>query len=96
VGEPKEKLQVPPLRFAPVGMTKWSVALHLGSSGGGWTEPYPVSRPTRPLCRELGRTGKVVLLAAQVAVIFHTALEKLVTAIVELLRIGTQFADLLL
>jgi hypothetical protein len=35
---PEEKLQVPPLRFAPVGMTKLRVAAHLCSSGGGWTD----------------------------------------------------------
>jgi hypothetical protein len=35
---PKVKLRVPPLRFAPVGMTKLGVAAHLGSGGGGWTE----------------------------------------------------------
>jgi hypothetical protein len=35
---PKVKLQIPPLRYAPVGMTKWRVALHLGSGGRGWTE----------------------------------------------------------
>jgi hypothetical protein len=34
----KVKLQVPPLRFAPVGMTKLRVAAHLCSSDGGWTE----------------------------------------------------------
>jgi hypothetical protein len=32
------KLQVPPLRYATVGMTKWRVAAHLGSGGAGWTE----------------------------------------------------------
>jgi hypothetical protein len=35
---PKVKLQVPPLRFAPVGMTNSRVAAHLGSGGGGGTE----------------------------------------------------------
>ena len=35
---PKVKLQVPPLRYAPVGMTKWRVAAHLRSGRGGWTE----------------------------------------------------------
>jgi len=35
----QRKLQVPPLRCAPVGMTKWKVAAHLGSGGDGWTEP---------------------------------------------------------
>jgi hypothetical protein len=30
--------QVPPLRFAPVGMTKLRVVAHLGMVGGGWTE----------------------------------------------------------
>jgi hypothetical protein len=34
---PEVKLQIPPLRFASVGMTKWRVALHLSSGGGGWT-----------------------------------------------------------
>jgi hypothetical protein len=32
---PKMKLQVPPLRFASVGMTKGRAALHLGMGGGG-------------------------------------------------------------
>jgi hypothetical protein len=36
---PKVKLQIPPLRCASVGMTKGRAALHLGSSGDGWTEP---------------------------------------------------------
>jgi hypothetical protein len=38
----REKLQIPPLRFAPVGMTKETVALPLasvadyGNRNGGW------------------------------------------------------------
>ena len=32
------KLQVPPLRCAPVGMTKLRAAAYLGSGEGGWTE----------------------------------------------------------
>jgi hypothetical protein len=36
---PKVKLQIPPLRFASVGMTKWRVVLHLGIGSRGWTEP---------------------------------------------------------
>jgi hypothetical protein len=35
---PKVKLQVPPLRYATVGMTKWRAAAYLGMGGGGWTE----------------------------------------------------------
>jgi len=34
----EEQPQVPPLRFAPVGMTNWRVAAHLGMGGEGWTE----------------------------------------------------------
>ncbi len=35
---PKVKLQIPPLRYASVGMTKWKVALHLGIGSRGRTE----------------------------------------------------------
>ena len=35
----QHKMQIPPLRFAPVGMTRWRVELHLGSGGGGSKEP---------------------------------------------------------
>jgi hypothetical protein len=52
VGEPKEKQQVPPLRYAPVprqagtgGMTNLRVAAHLGMGGGGWTEPAQQQLP---------------------------------------------------
>jgi hypothetical protein len=31
--------QVPPLRYAPVGMTNLRAVAHLGMGGGGWTEP---------------------------------------------------------
>jgi hypothetical protein len=41
---PKAKLQVPPLRCAPVGMTNLRAVAHLGSRGGGWTEHN--SRPS--------------------------------------------------
>jgi hypothetical protein len=42
------KLQIPPLRCAPVGTTKWRVALHLGSGGGGGqSQPTRVPTPTR-------------------------------------------------
>jgi hypothetical protein len=34
----KVKPQVPPLRYAPVGMTNLSAVAHLGMGGGGWTE----------------------------------------------------------
>jgi hypothetical protein len=35
------KLQVPPLRYASVGMTKWRVAAGLGSGeGGGQNQPF--------------------------------------------------------
>jgi hypothetical protein len=34
----EKKQQVPPLRYAPVGMTKWRAAAHIGMGGGGWTE----------------------------------------------------------
>ena len=33
----QRKLQIPPLRFAPVGMTNSRVAAHLGMGGCGWT-----------------------------------------------------------
>jgi hypothetical protein len=46
----KVKLQVPPLRFATVGMTNFRVAAHLGSGGGGWTESNKeVPTPTKEL-----------------------------------------------
>jgi hypothetical protein len=35
---PKVKLQIPPLRCAPVGMTSSRAAAYIGMSGGGWTE----------------------------------------------------------
>ncbi len=35
---PKVEPQVPPLRYAPVGMTNFRAVAHLGMSGGGWTE----------------------------------------------------------
>jgi hypothetical protein len=35
---PKVEPQVPPLRYAPVGMTNLRAAAHLGMGGGGWTE----------------------------------------------------------
>jgi hypothetical protein len=36
---PIVKLQVPPLCYAPVGMTKWRALAHLGMGGDGWTVP---------------------------------------------------------
>jgi hypothetical protein len=36
---PRHKLQIPPLRCAPVGMTKWRLALHPSIGVAGWTEP---------------------------------------------------------
>jgi hypothetical protein len=36
--------------YAPVGMTKWRVALHLGSGGGGWTESTNTGPHTYPDC----------------------------------------------
>ena len=44
----KVKLQVPPLRFASVGMTDLRVAAHLGGGGGGWTESAKKSAHTYP------------------------------------------------
>jgi len=38
-------LQVPPLRCAPVGMTKWRVAAHLCGGGGGWTNQHNNNQP---------------------------------------------------
>jgi hypothetical protein len=46
----QHKLQIPPLRYAPVGMTKSRVALHLGSGGGGWTESTNKGPDTYPDC----------------------------------------------
>jgi hypothetical protein len=40
------KPQVPPLRFAPVGMTNLRAVARLGLGGGGWTES-PLQQPTR-------------------------------------------------
>jgi hypothetical protein len=45
---PKAKLQVPPLRCAPVGMTKWKAAAYLSGGGGGWTESTNENRYTKP------------------------------------------------
>ena len=42
---PKVEPQVPPLRYAPVGMTNFRAVAHLGMSGGGWTAP--LEQPTR-------------------------------------------------
>jgi hypothetical protein len=44
----KVKLQVPPLRFASVGMTNLRVAAHLGGGGGGWTKSANKSAHTHP------------------------------------------------
>ncbi len=41
----ERKLQVPPLRFAPVGMTNLRAAVHLGSGGGGGTESNNSNQP---------------------------------------------------
>ena len=41
----ERKLQVPPLRFAPVGMTNLRVAVHLGGGGGGGTESSNSKQP---------------------------------------------------
>jgi hypothetical protein len=35
---PKVEPQVPPLRYAPVGMTDFRAVAYLGIGGGGWTE----------------------------------------------------------
>jgi hypothetical protein len=35
---PKVEPQVPPLRYASVGITRFRVVAHLGMGGGGWTE----------------------------------------------------------
>jgi hypothetical protein len=40
------KLQVPPLRFAPVGMTKFKAVTYLDLGGDGWTES-PLQQPPR-------------------------------------------------
>ena len=56
---PKVKLQVPPLRCAPVGMTKWRVVLHLGSGRDGGTESNnEVPTPTKePICKSMAENS---------------------------------------
>jgi hypothetical protein len=34
----RKKLQVPPLRYAPVGMTKWKLVIFIRGRQIGWTE----------------------------------------------------------
>ena len=49
---PKVKLQVPPLRCAPVGMTKSRVVADLGSDREGWTgstNDGPNTNPVPPI-----------------------------------------------
>jgi hypothetical protein len=55
---PKAKLQVPPLRCAPVGMTNLRVTAHLGRSGGGWTE-HNSNQPAFVCPRSLQRIRQV-------------------------------------
>ena len=56
---PKVQLQIPLLRCASVGMTKSRAALHLGSGGGGWTEPAQQQPPGFVCPRSLQRIQQV-------------------------------------
>jgi hypothetical protein len=56
---PKAKLQIPPLRCATVGMTKWRAAAHLGMGGEGRTESAQ-RQPTGFVCpRSLQRPAHI-------------------------------------
>jgi hypothetical protein len=54
------KQQVPPLRCAPVGMTNWGAAAHLGMGGGGWTESTKQELHTYPDCHLRSRSKKLI------------------------------------
>jgi hypothetical protein len=47
IGWTEKKLQVPPLRYAPVGMTKGGAVTFIRSCEIGWTEKKPQVPPLR-------------------------------------------------
>ena len=51
---PKVEPQVPPLRYAPVGMTNFRAVAHLGMSGAGWTESKKLVWTSLTLSRSYG------------------------------------------
>jgi hypothetical protein len=56
---PKVKQQVPPLRYAPVGMTRGRAALTLAAVTEGWTERHNSNQPGFVCPRSLQRIQQV-------------------------------------